>query len=141
MEYARFGSKIVMRLDKGEEIVATVKQFCEQQNIPLASVAAIGAVNKVSVGIFVQDTKEYHPREFSGSMEIVSLLGTITQKDGTVYPHLHICLTDSSYRAFGGHLNAAWVGATCELIVDVIEGQVERQFSEEIGLNLFKFVR
>ncbi|SDE46439.1 hypothetical protein SPACI_007470 [Sporomusa acidovorans DSM 3132] len=66
MEYARFGSKIAMRLDKGEEIVAAVKQFCEQQNIGLASVAAIGAVNKVSVGIFMQDTKEYHPQEFSG---------------------------------------------------------------------------
>lgn len=38
-----------------------------------------------------------------------------------------------------GHLNAAVVSATCELVIDVIDGEVGREFSDEIGLNLFKF--
>lgn len=139
MEYANFGSKFIIRIDKGEKIVAVLKKFCAQQNIKLASLSAIGAVNKASVGIFMQDTKEYHPKEFSGSMEIVSLQGTITQMDGEAYPHLHISLADHTYQIFGGHLNEAWVGATCEVVLDVIDGQVERKFSEDIGLNLFQF--
>jgi predicted DNA-binding protein with PD1-like motif len=140
LEYANFGSKFIIRIDKGEKIVDTLKKFCMQQNIKLASFSAIGAVNRASVGIFMQDTKEYHPKEFSGSMEIVSLQGTITQMDGKVYPHLHIALSDHTYQIFGGHLNEAWVGATCEAVLDVMDGRVERKFSEEIGLNLFSFI-
>lgn len=139
MEYNQFGNKVVMRIDKGEEVVSTVKNFCVEHKIKLASVSAIGAVNQVSVGIFNQQTKEYHPKEFSGSMEIVSLMGTISEMQGEAYAHFHIVLTDHTYQAFGGHLNAAWVGATCELVLDVINGQVNRKFNEEIGLNLFEF--
>jgi len=139
MEYVRFASKVIIRIDKGEEIVAMLRNFCAEHKIKLASVSAIGAVNKVSIGIFNQDTKEYHPSEFSGNMEIVSLMGTITQMQGEVYAHLHIALAEESYRLFGGHLNAAWVGPTCELVLDVIDGQVDRKFSEEVGLNLFNF--
>lgn len=141
MEYACFGSKVIMRIDKGEEIVDTVKQFCTQHNIKLASVSAIGAINKAKVGILMQESKEFRPKELSGSMEIVSLLGTVTQMKGEVYLHFHIALADSECNVFGGHLNAAWVGATCELVLDVVEGQVDRKFSEEIGLNLFDFIK
>lgn len=40
---------------------------------------------------------------------------------------------------FGGHLNRAIVRATCEMIINVIDGKVDRYFDEEIGLNLFEF--
>ena len=40
---------------------------------------------------------------------------------------------------FGGHLNRAIVSATYEMIINVIDGKVDRYFDEEIGLNLFEF--
>ena len=40
---------------------------------------------------------------------------------------------------FGGHLNRAIVSATCEMVITVIDGTVERRFDEEVGLNLFQF--
>lgn len=40
---------------------------------------------------------------------------------------------------FGGHLNRAIVSATCEMIINIIDGRVDRYFDEEIGLNLFEF--
>jgi len=39
----------------------------------------------------------------------------------------------------GGHLNRAVVSATCEMVITCIPGTVDRAFSEEVGLNLFKF--
>jgi hypothetical protein len=31
------------------------------------------------------------------------------------------------------------ISATGEIIIDVIDGHVDRKFNEEIGLNLFEF--
>jgi predicted DNA-binding protein with PD1-like motif len=139
MEYVQYGSKIVLRLDRGEELVGAVRIFCEENSIRLGSVSGIGAVNQVDVGLFVQETKEYHTKEFRGSMEITSLAGNISQMNGKVYIHLHATLTDATYQAYGGHLNKAVVGATCELFIDVVDGEVDRLMSEEIGLNLISF--
>jgi len=36
-------------------------------------------------------------------------------------------------------LNSAVVSSTCEIIVEKIDGSVDRELSEEIGLNLIKF--
>ena len=40
---------------------------------------------------------------------------------------------------FGGHLKRAVVSATCEMVITVIDGKVDRVYDEEIGLNVFKF--
>ena len=40
---------------------------------------------------------------------------------------------------FGEHLNRAAVSATCEMVITVIDGKVDRVYDEEIGLNVFKF--
>ena len=39
----------------------------------------------------------------------------------------------------GGHLNRAIISATAEIQIQVIDGEIGREFSEDIGLNLFKF--
>jgi hypothetical protein len=37
------------------------------------------------------------------------------------------------------HLNEAMVGATVEIVLDCINGALDRNFSEEAGLNFIKF--
>ena len=39
----------------------------------------------------------------------------------------------------GGHLNSARVSATCEMVIRVIDGAVDRFKDDVTGLNLFKF--
>lgn len=39
----------------------------------------------------------------------------------------------------GGHLTRANVSATCEMIITIIDGKVDREKDEVTGLNLFKF--
>ncbi|MEJ6951215.1 PPC domain-containing DNA-binding protein [Natronospora cellulosivora (SeqCode)] len=139
MEYKKFANKYVIRMDKGEEIISTLKKFCEENQISLGRVSGIGAVNKASIGLFETKTKEYHSLELSGDHEITSLSGNISKMDGEVYLHLHANLADSSYNTKGGHLSQAFISATGEFIVEEIEGELDRKFSEEIGLNLLQF--
>ena len=140
MQFKRFGSKYFIRIDRGEEILASLKTFCEQEKITLAEVKALGAVDDFNVGLFDVAEKKYHTNHFQFPAEIVSLWGTVTTKDGEFYAHVHMSAGDKEGRVFGGHLNSARVSATCEMIVEVSEGTVERKFSEDVGLNLFEFV-
>ncbi len=139
MEFKRFGHKYVVRLEKGEEVVESIKTLCQEEGIKLGIISGIGAANKAVIGLFETSTKEYHSKELTGDMEITSLVGNISQMGGEVYLHIHINLADEKNNVFGGHLTSAVISATGEIFIDVVEGAVDRQFSEEIGLNLFKF--
>lgn len=139
MEYRRFQNTIVARIDKGEEILEQVKRIARKEQIKLASVQALGAVSQFTAGVFKTEEKEYIANEFTGSFEIVSLTGTINTMNGEFYCHLHMSAGNHKGEVFGGHLNKALVSATCEMIITVIDGTVDRYFDEEIGLNLFRF--
>ncbi len=139
MEYRRFQDTIVVRIDKNEEITEQIRRIAEQEQIKLASVQALGAVNDFTVGVFDTITKTYASNRFQGPFEIVSLTGTISTMDGNFYLHLHMSAGDGTGAVYGGHLNRANVSATCEMVIHIIPGQVDRAFSEEIGLNLFRF--
>ncbi|MZP29206.1 DUF296 domain-containing protein [Heliobacterium undosum] len=105
----------------------------------LGAVSGIGAVGRATIGLFESVTKQYHSREVTGDMEIASLAGNISELNGEAYLHLHVTLTDATNAAFGGHLSAATISCTGEIIIDGIDGHVDREFNEEIGLNLLKF--
>ena len=139
MEYRRFGNKIIARIDKGEEILTTIKEISLKENIKLASVQALGATDEFTVGVYKVDEKKYYSNEFKGYFEIVSLTGTINTMDGEFYTHIHMSAGNDKGEVFGGHLNKAIVSATCEMVIDIIDGNVDRNYDEETGLNVFRF--
>ncbi len=139
MEYRKFENKIIARIDKGEEILEKIKEIALQENIKLASINALGATNDFTVGVYKVDEKKYYSNEFKGNFEIVSLTGTINTMNGEFYTHIHMSAGNDKGEVFGGHLNKAVVSATCEMVIDIIHGKVDRYFDKEIGLNLFKF--
>ena len=139
MEYRKFGNTIFARIDRGEEILEKLKEISVKENIKLAHVSALGATNDFTVGVFNVDEKKYYSNSFSGNFEIVSLTGTVTTMDGEFYAHLHMSAGNDKGEVFGGHLNRARISATCEMVITVADGTVERKFNEDVGLNLFDF--
>ena len=139
MEYRKFDNTYIVRMDPGEEILEQVKVLALREHIQLASIQALGAVNDFTVGVFKTDEKKYYANSFQGSYEIVSLTGTINTMDGEFYCHLHMSAGNDQGHVVGGHLNRAVISATCEMVITVIPGSVDRAFSPEVGLNLFKF--
>ena len=138
MDYRRFGNHIIARFDRGEEILECLKQVALKESIKLASVSALGAVDDFTVGVYKVGEKKYYSNHFEGAFEIVSLTGTISTMNGAYYAHLH--MSNDKGEVFGGHLNRAVISATCEMVIDVIDGVVERRADPEVGLNLFEFI-
>ena len=139
MEYKRFGNKIIVRIDKDEEILEQVKELALKENIRLAAVQALGAASSFTVGVYNVAEKKYYANTFSGSFEIVSLTGTINTMNGEFYTHIHMSAGNDQGQVFGGHLNKAVVSATCEMVITLIDGHVDRVYDEETGLNIFRF--
>ena len=139
MQYRVFGDTYVVRLQRGEEVLACLRELCEKESISLGTVSAIGEVNHVVVGVYRVDEQKYVANTFDGVMELTSLMWNITEKDGEPYLHLHATFGDLTGKVIGGHLNEAVVSATCELFVRKVEGHVGRRLDPETGLNIFDF--
>ena len=58
MEYRKFDNVIVARIDKDEEILEQLRVIAIKENIKLASVQALGAINDFTVGVYKTDEKE-----------------------------------------------------------------------------------
>ena len=136
MKFKKFGNKWILRIDKGEEVIQTIKKLCEDNKIKLGSLSGIGATDRATVGLFNTKSKQYQSRELIGDYEITNLSGNISTMNGEIYLHLHIGLSDFKYNSYGGHLTSAVISGTGEIIIEEIEGEIERGFNEEVGLNL-----
>ena len=139
MEYRQFGPDYVVRLDRGEEITAALTALCEKEGIRLASVQGLGASDHAVMGVFDPERKAYVRSTLTGPMEIASLLGSVSQKDGKPYLHLHATLCGMDQIARDGHVLEINVSLTCEITLHCIDGEVGRQLNEELGINLLRF--
>jgi len=137
MKYKVFGSTIVVRIDRGEELMTSVKSLCEKEGVTLASITALGAVDHVIVGLYKVEEQRFLPNVFDGEMEMTSLIGNVTVKDGEVYLHMHANFADETGRVFGGHVTEVIVSGTCEMFIQKIDGVIGRRMDNETGINLF----
>jgi predicted DNA-binding protein with PD1-like motif len=137
MRYKKTGPVYILRIDRGEEIVETLRRFCAEQKTTLGTVQGIGAAGHVEIGLFETATKEYHTTTLTGDFEITSLLGSITTMDGAPYLHLHATIAGASFHASGGHLSSAVVSGTCEIFIYTVNDSLERTFDADVGLNVF----
>ena len=139
MEYRRFGDTYVVRMDPGEEIVSGVIALCQREDVRLASVEAIGAVDHAVVGIYDTVNGRFQERAFDEPMEISALSGNVTRRDGQVHAHLHATLCDGEQRAFGGHAIELRISVTCEMFIRALPGEVGRRVDADTGLTTFMF--
>ena len=136
MLYNRSGNDIVLRLDPGEEVCASVLAVAKKENIPCASVSAIGATNDFTVGVFDLNKKSYDLFKYDdGNYEIASLTGSLSTMNGEPYQHLHITLAGTDGTVRGGHLLSGVISLTAEIVVTILPGTLERKKNETLGIN------
>jgi predicted DNA-binding protein with PD1-like motif len=129
-----------LRLARGEEIIAALRQFCLATGIRAGAVEGIGAVDYAEIGIYDVAERRYVKQVLEGPMEVTALLGNLSaDPQGAPYLHLHITLAQQDLRVVGGHLNAARISGTGELFIRPYDGAIGRRTDEaETGLNLWQ---
>ena len=139
MDYKNYGKTIVVRLDKGDEIVKGLLEVAKKEGCALASVTGIGAVDDFEVGIFDLEKGNYNRLRYNGNHEINALMGSLTTKDGEPYLHLHITCTGKDGKVVGGHLFEGKISLTGEIFLQIVDGSVDRKFDGSVGINKIVF--
>lgn len=83
--------------------------------------------------------KDYQRIPVIEQVEVLSLLGDITLDDGEPKVHAHVVVGKADGRAYGGHLMAAQVRPTLEVILIESPKHLERKIDQETGLALISF--
>ena len=140
MEYRRFDNTIFVRIDRGEEVLEQIRAVCEAEAVTLGHITALGATEDFTIGVYNLETQSYRMQHITGFHEILSINGTVNTMNGEHYCHVHITAADTEGRAIGGHLNRCVIGITCELVLTVVNGTVDRRRNEAMGFNMMEFV-
>jgi predicted DNA-binding protein with PD1-like motif len=126
------------RLEKGEDLLQGLTKFCVQHGVTAGSIQALGAVQRGGVGYYDQDGAAYREIRFERGMEIASLAGNISRKEGEIFLHCHVILADKEGRCFGGHLLEGNVAFACEFAVTALKGTVPKRTPDNAtGLMLW----
>jgi len=107
----RPGRLFLSSLDHDSEIVASITALAESLGVEVGAVSAIGALKRATIGYYDQETHEYRAIEIDRPVEISSLSGNISIRDGKPFLHAHATLADSQGNVRGGHLSSGTVFA------------------------------
>jgi predicted DNA-binding protein with PD1-like motif len=123
-------------LDTGEEVAAELARFVRQNEVEAASVTAIGAFRDALLGYFDWQTKQYKQIAVNEQVEVLSLLGDVAVAAGGPSLHLHAVLGKADGSTVGGHLLAAHVRPTLEVILIQPPSYLRKRRDPTTGLAL-----
>ncbi len=139
MKYRLENKKVLVVLEKGEEIFESLYEIIKKLDIKFGWINGIGAASNIILGAYPSSTKEYIKKKFKGEFELASIMGNITTKDDNPFIHIHATISDEECNAFAGHLFTATVSVTCEIILNISNKSIVRKECNEVGLYLWDF--
>jgi predicted DNA-binding protein with PD1-like motif len=136
MKYHHFGSgRYVLRLDPGEEVVASLVEFAGQRGITAGWISGLGSLDHAVLGFLDPDEKVYLKRTFDERLEIGTLTGNVgVDEDGKPFVHVHAVLSPRELLAYTGHLHEGKVGVVAEVLVIAMQGRMVRALDAASGM-------
>lgn len=122
--------------DKGDEVISVLGTFAREHELTAARFTGIGAFREATLGYFDRDEKRYEEIPIREQVELLSLLGDVAEKEGEPAVHAHAVVGLRDGRTRGGHLLAATVWPTLELVLDESPAHLRKRSDEETGLAL-----
>ena len=133
------GRTIVGGIPRGADLLLRLNEICLGEKVRTGTIKAVGAVEKARVAYYDQRRKLYTHYELDGGLEILSLSGNVSIKEGIPFVHAHAVFCDSSGQTSGGHLAEGTVVFTCEFVItELIGDELVRSHDEDTGLTIWK---
>jgi uncharacterized protein len=123
--------------DQGDEVMASLRRFVDEQHLDAAHFTAIGAFSDATIAWFDWESKQYKKIPVLEQVEVLMLAGDVSLKaDGSRQVHAHVVLGTSEGNARGGHLMEAHVRPTLEVILNESPAHLRRRHDPASGLEL-----
>lgn len=127
--------------DKGDEAKSGLTRFARSQDVTGAQLTAIGAFRDATLAYFDPETLEYGDIPIAEQVEVLSLVGDIALNDDQPEVHAHVIVGRRDGTTVGGHLKAATVWPTLEVIVQETPTHLRKRTDPETGLALIDLDR
>ncbi len=127
MEIARKGPVLMLRLDHGEDILASVQQAVKEERSTLLLITGLGMIHDFELGYF--DNGKYLRKDFPEPHELLALQGSVAS-EGEPRIHIHATVADKEHRAFGGHLMRGKVWMSNEIGFVQLQGNVSKRVED-----------
>jgi hypothetical protein len=139
MEARKKGDVHVLRLDRGEPVVASLSAYVGKARILGGSIVGLGAIEASEIGYFDPANRAYRRTVLPETLELLSLVGTISRLDGQPFVHVHVTLGAPDHSVVGGHLFEARVAVTGEFVIHAAAIPSSRILDGHTGLKLMRF--
>jgi uncharacterized protein len=139
MDARKNGKVHMLRLDRGEAVLASLHQYLGREEIRGGSIVGLGALEATEIGYFDPVRRSYDRTTIAEARELLSLVGTISRLDGKPFVHAHVTLGAPDHSVVGGHLFEARVAVTGEFVIDEAAIASRRELDDATGLKLLHF--
>ena len=130
-------NQLILSLDRDEYINKSIKSLFANENLASGWISGIGAIYNIEIGYYDLESKKYIKKSFLDEHELTSIIGNVSFVNSDYFVHTHITISNNKFKAFGGHLFDAQIAAAAEFKIDLINKRINREYSAEIGLNLW----
>lgn len=128
-----------VRLERGDDLLERLNAVATELRFDAATVQIVGAVERLAVAYYRQDTHEYERHEYDAPHEISGGVGNVSLKDGKPFVHIHVTGSGADGKAVAGHL----VDGTRVFLIEAYFRRLDgpapvRQLEEDLGLPVWQ---
>ncbi|MBN8616543.1 MAG: DNA-binding protein, partial [Deltaproteobacteria bacterium] len=139
---SRHGRRFVVRIERGEDVVATLKKLAQSERVRAAWVRGTGLCEWVEITDWDPSREALRaPRHLEGPLALLACEGNVSMRLGEPYVELRAALSregDAGLVLVGGQLVIA-SALNVELVVEVFEDvRLDRDEERETGLSVWK---
>ncbi len=128
----------IYSLGAGSKLPEDLLAIASKERIATALLSGIGGVRELTLAYFNKSTKAYEKHRFEEDLEVTSLLGNITLKEGKPYLHIHGNFGRRDLSLIGGHVDSAVVSPLLEVVLTPTRNRAVRTFDSALGLNVIR---
>jgi predicted DNA-binding protein with PD1-like motif len=123
---------------EGDEAFSGLLEFAQKYQVTSAHFTAVGALSGATLGWFDPQRKAYKKIPVKGQQEVIGMSGDIALYQGKPVVHTHMAVGAADGTTRGGHVLAAYVSPTLEVMMTVDPVTMQKRFDPDTDLTLIE---